>query len=33
MHDPTVYAIVDVPHPAVVPPANGIAFLGAFLHF
>ncbi len=33
LHDPKVYAIVDVPRPAVAPPANGIAFLGAFLHF
>jgi hypothetical protein len=32
LHDPTAYAIVDVPRPAVAPPANGIAFLGAFFH-
>lgn len=30
MHDPRVYAVVDVPGPAAAPPANGIAFLGAF---
>jgi cell division protein FtsB len=30
MHDPTRYAVVDVPGPVVAPPANGIAFLGAF---
>jgi hypothetical protein len=32
MGDPRVYAVVDVPAPAVAPPANGIAFLGAFFH-
>ena len=32
MHDPTQYAVVDVPGPSVAPPANGIAFLGAFFH-
>ncbi len=32
MHDPQVYAVVDVPHPQAVPPSNGIAFLGAFVH-
>ena len=32
MHDPHVYAVVDVPLPAVAPPSNGIAFLGAFFH-
>jgi hypothetical protein len=30
MHDPSRYAVVDVPCPVVAPPANGIAFLGAF---
>src|ERR1022692_3095147 len=30
MHDPHVYAVVDVPGPVVAPPSNGIAFLGAF---
>ncbi len=29
MHDPQIYAIVDVPHPVVTPPPDGIAFLGA----
>lgn len=32
MHDPRVYAVVDVPNPAAAPPSNGIAFLGAFFH-
>jgi diadenosine tetraphosphatase ApaH/serine/threonine PP2A family protein phosphatase len=32
MHDPQVYAVVDVPRPHVAPPSNGIAFLGAFFH-
>jgi hypothetical protein len=32
MHDPSVYAVVDVPNPVVAPPSNGIAFLGAFFH-
>jgi cell division protein FtsL len=32
MHDPSVYAVVDVPGPVVAPPSNGIAFLGAFFH-
>jgi cytochrome c-type biogenesis protein CcmH/NrfG len=32
MHDPHVYAVVDVPGPGVAPPSNGIAFLGAFFH-
>jgi cytochrome c-type biogenesis protein CcmH/NrfG len=32
MHDPQVYAVVDVPGPVVAPPSNGIAFLGAFFH-
>ncbi len=32
MHDPRVYAVVDVPQPVVAPPSNGIAFLGAFFH-
>lgn len=32
MHDPQVYAIVDVPGQAAAPPSNGIAFLGAFFH-
>jgi hypothetical protein len=32
LHDPHVYAVVDVPGPAAVPPANGIAFLGALFH-
>ena len=30
MHEPHVYAVVDVPGPVVAPPSNGIAFLGAF---
>jgi hypothetical protein len=30
MHDPSRYAVVDVPGPVVAPPANGVAFLGAF---
>jgi hypothetical protein len=33
MHDPGVYAVVEVPRPVVAPPSNGIAFLGAFFHF
>jgi hypothetical protein len=32
MHDPHVYAVVDVPGPVVAPPRNGIAFLGALFH-
>jgi cytochrome c-type biogenesis protein CcmH/NrfG len=32
MHDPHVYAVVDVPRPVVAPPSNGIAFLGALFH-
>jgi hypothetical protein len=32
MHDPSVYAVVDVPNPVAAPPSNGIAFLGAFFH-
>jgi hypothetical protein len=32
MHEPHVYAVVDVPGPVVAPPSNGIAFLGAFFH-
>jgi cell division protein FtsL len=32
MHDPRTYAVVDLPRPVVVPPPNGIAFLGAFFH-
>jgi hypothetical protein len=32
LHDPRVYAVVDVPGPVVAPPSNGIAFLGAFFH-
>ena len=32
MHDPHVYAVVDLPRPVVSPPPNGIAFLGAFFH-
>jgi hypothetical protein len=32
MHDPRVYAVVDVPNPVAAPPSNGIAFLGAFFH-
>ncbi|MGA2393149.1 MAG: hypothetical protein ABSH03_07360 [Candidatus Lustribacter sp.] len=32
MHDPRVYAVVDVPNPAPAPASNGIAFLGAFFH-
>jgi hypothetical protein len=29
MHDPHVYAVVDVPRAVAAPPAPGIAFLGA----
>ena len=32
MHDPHVYAVVDLPRPVVIPPADGIAFLGALFH-
>lgn len=32
MHDPRIYAVVDVPGPIVAPPSNGIAFLGALFH-
>ena len=32
LHDPHVYAVVDVPGPVVAPPANGIAFLGALFN-
>jgi cytochrome c-type biogenesis protein CcmH/NrfG len=32
MHDPHMYAVVDVPGPVVAPPSNGIAFLGALFH-
>jgi len=32
MHDPQVYAVVDVPGPVLAPPSNGIAFLGALFH-
>jgi len=32
MHDPNVYAVVDVPGPVAAPPSNGIAFLGALFH-
>ncbi len=32
MHDPHLYAVVDVPRPVVTPPPNGIAFLGALFH-
>ncbi len=32
MHDPQVYAVIDVPRPQSAPPSNGIAFLGAFFH-
>ena len=32
MHDPHVYAVVDVPRPVAAPPSNGIAFLGALFH-
>jgi hypothetical protein len=31
-HDPHMYAVIDVPGPAVAPPSNGIAFLGALFH-
>jgi hypothetical protein len=31
MHDPHLYAVVDLPRPAP-PPPNGIAFLGSFFH-
>jgi cell division protein FtsL len=29
MHDPQVFAVVDLPRPVITPPPNGIAFLGA----
>lgn len=29
MHDPHVYAVVELPLPTATPPSNGIAFLGA----
>jgi len=32
MHDPHVYAVVDLPAPVATPPAGGIAFLGSLLH-
>ena len=32
MHDPHVYAVVDMPLPVATPPPNGIAFLGALFH-
>lgn len=32
MHDPSAYAVVDVPAPAPPARAGGIAFLGAFFH-
>ena len=32
MHDPRVYAVVDVPITPAAPASNGIAFLGAFFH-
>jgi hypothetical protein len=32
LHDPHVYAVVDVPGPVVAPPSDGIAFLGALFH-
>lgn len=32
MHDPHVYAVVDVPLPAATPLPSGIAFLGALFH-
>ncbi len=28
MHDPQIYAVVDLPRPVATPPASGIAFLG-----
>jgi hypothetical protein len=32
MRDPHSYAVVQLPHPAVTPPPNGIAFLGSLFH-
>ncbi len=32
MHDPHLYAVVELPRPVVTPPPNGIAFLGALFH-
>jgi cell division protein FtsL len=32
MHDPQIYAVVDVPRPVATPPAGGIAFLGTLFH-
>ncbi len=32
MHDPSKFAVVDVPRPVAAPSSNGIAFLGAFFH-
>jgi hypothetical protein len=32
LHDPHVYAVVEVPRQVVAPPSNGIAFLGALFH-
>ncbi len=32
MHDPHLYAVVDLPRPVVTPPPDGIAFLGALFH-
>ncbi len=32
MHDPQIYAVVDLPRPVATPPASGIAFLGTLFH-
>jgi flagellar basal body-associated protein FliL len=32
MHDPHVYAVVDLPRPVVTPAPDGIAFLGSLFH-
>jgi hypothetical protein len=32
MHDPHLYAVVELPRPVVTPPPTGIAFLGALFH-
>ncbi len=32
MHDPHIYAVVDVPRPVLRPPSNGLAFLDLLFH-
>jgi hypothetical protein len=32
MHEPRLYAVVDLPRPAPAAPATGIAFLGSLFH-